>query len=67
MSSPPVLSMDAGKTITHIGVVVWTSTVNGSSLHAALKALHWLDPLGRSHHAEGKVGFACTQSSPVER
>ena len=65
MSSPPVLSMDAGKTITHIGVVVWTSKENGSALHATLKALHWLDPLSRSHHAEGKVGFACTQSSPL--
>ena len=65
MSSPPVLSMDTGKAITHIGVVVWTSTANGSALHAALKALHWLDPLGRSHHAEGRVGFACTQSSPL--
>ena len=65
MSSPPVLSMDTGKAITHIGVVVWTSTANGSALHAALKALHWLDPLGRSHHAEGQVGFACTQSSPL--
>ena len=57
--------MDAGKTITHIGVVVWTSKENGSALHATLKALHWLDPLSRSHHAEGKVGFACTQSSPL--
>jgi tRNA wybutosine-synthesizing protein 3 len=57
--------MDTGKTITHIGVVVWTSTANGSALHAMLKALHWLDPLGRSHHAEGQVGFACTQSSPL--
>lgn len=65
MSSPPVLSMDAGKIITHIGVVVWTSKANGSALHAALKALHFLDPLGRSHHAEGQVGFACTQSSPL--
>ena len=57
--------MDAGKIITHIGVVVWTSKANGSALHAALKALHFLDPLGRSHHAEGQVGFACTQSSPL--
>jgi len=45
--------------------VVWTSTANGSALHAILKALHWLDPLGRSHHAVGQVGFACTQSPPL--
>lgn len=65
MSSPPVVSMDAGRTITHTGVVVWASKANCSALHATLKALNWLDPLCRSHHTEDDVGFPCKQTSAL--
>ena len=59
--------MDALGTKSRPGVVIWASKEDASELHAALKALKWLEPLSTSQKKNrDMVGFVCQHTSPLD-